>query len=250
MIKVSFNIMYYHKNTEREKYLQEQMDMYGIQPNWIRKYDKEMLSDSHYDKMDKNPEIITKTIEKFIPEFIIKEFIEQGMNDAEVSLNTKHVESMRTFLRDFTEKDYYVALEDDAILCKNFRNKFIGCMQAMPNDFNLFHFDWGNMTPKIDPEELEYYQDYDGKIHIHENQLPAKFMLGSAGFCMSYNWCQRVVEYYDDNGFSVPSDWQLSSIFFDDDNSKCFVPIPRLIKQGSFGVYGSSVRDRDSGVFK
>lgn len=248
--RVSFNILYYHKNTEREKYLQKQMDMYGINPNWIREYDKEVLDDTHYNKINKKPEVIIKTIEKFLPGFIVKEFIEQGINDAEVSLNTKHVESMRIFLKYFTEKDYYVVLEDDAILCKDFKNKFLECMRMMPNDFNLFHFDWGNLTPKIDPKELEIYQNYDGVMHIQKNNLPAKFQLGSAGFCMSYKWCRRVVEYYDNNGFSVPSDWQLSSIFFDDDNSKCFVSVPKLMKQGSFDVYGSSVRDRDNGVFK
>lgn len=250
MIRISFNILYYHKNVEREKYLTEQMNLYGINPNWIRKYDREKLEQVHYDKIDKDPKSIRKSIERFIPENIIQEFIEQGMNDAEVSLNTKHVESMRTFLDQYTEKDYYVVLEDDAILFSNFKEKFLSCIQAMSSGFDLFHFDLGNATPKVSPDELEWMMNQRDFVKIENNQLPAKFQLGTAGFCMSYRWCKRVVDYYDKNGFCVPSDWQFSSIFFDDSNLRCYVSVPWLIKQGSFDTYGSSVRDRDNGVFK
>lgn len=250
MKKISFNILYYHKNFEREKYLTEQMKLYGINPNWIRKYDREELEQIHYDKIDRDPKSIRRSIEMFIPENIIEHFIEQGMNDAEVSLNTKHVESMRAFLNEYTEKDYYVVLEDDAILFNNFRERFLFCIQSIPSEFDLFHFDLGNLAPHISPDKLDRMMRDNYSVTVEKNQLPAKFQLGSAGFCMSYRWCKRVVDYYDQNGFCVPSDWQFSSIFFDDSNSRCYVSVPSLMKQGSFDTYGSSVRDRANGDFK
>ena len=250
MIKISFNILYYHKNVIRKKYLEEQMASYEINPNWIKDYDKEELTELQHSKINKDHDKIFHAIKEFIPGNIIEEFLKEGMNDAEVSLNIKHVESMRRFLEQFSENDYYVVLEDDAILSDNFKDKFVSCFKKLPKNFNLFHFDWGNLTPKIDPLHLEDLQNQTADVQVFENNLPAKFQLGSAGFCMSHVWCRRVVDYYDQNGFSVPSDWQLSSIFFHENNSKCFTCMPKLIKQGSFDTYGSSVRDRVNGVFK
>lgn len=229
-MKYRIFIPHYTKLIERKQKIIDQLNNEKIEKYIVfEKYDKEDIDENEFDFSEQK---IRNTINKFIPERVIKQYLADGMNQAEKSIALKHKYIYKQFLDSQTTEEFLVVLEDDVIIVNKFKNSLDKLTSEIK--FDCINFGAGTSS-KLD------IQNYSN-INLN-NSGNHPFSRGMEGYIFSAETVKKVYNYLKNNKICVPIDWEMSNIF-NILSINCLTSNPYLCFQGSvLGIYKSSIRE-------
>lgn len=240
MENIKFYIAHYPFLIQRKEYIIKSLTKNNIMDFvFIEHLNNEEIKDDDYN-FNNSSEEIKKRLSGKISESIINQFISDGMNKNEKSLSLKHKFAYEHFLK-YSNKKYFVVLEDDVIFCKNFLLNFLLLEKCLPNDFDLLLFGSGTTIKTEHDKNIFFNSDYHKNYNFYD---PGNHSFGRG--CDSYLGTRKASEklnaYFQENKIVSPIDWELSRC---SDFLKTISCSPTLTYQGSAsGEYVSSIRDR------
>lgn len=224
-------IIHYTPLKDRKKFMDKQLEKYGIEAEYILEKDREVLTEEELKIFD-----LKRAANGTYP-----------LNMAECSVALKHIETYRKIIAEGVE--HALILEDDAfILCDDFEEKLTEYYYQLPDDWDMFFVGcgWNLHVPKFELEKTGYNRNVflkgnkgTGKPESEATGWP---ICGGATRCLdSYmitNKCAEklvniIDKYYKTRGkIARPFDIWLNQTI-EIQNYNVYWGEPNLVRQGS-----------------
>lgn len=107
------------------------------------------------------------------------------------------LELMKEFLK--TGKDYLIILEDDAVLCENFKQKLEERVELVPNDWEIILLGF-QIAPNFSVARCKNIND---NIQIKNGYLPLLYFVGCYGMLLTKNCVNKLLN------LLIPMDWMI-----------------------------------------
>jgi glycosyl transferase family 25 len=167
----------------------------------------------------------------------------RNINNAEISLVLHHIECYKRIVQD--DIDYALILEDDAILCNNFKEILKNYIKELPSDWDMlfigdgcgFHID----NKLLIQNKHIYKKDIvpDGQTHEGATRCTDSYLIT--------NKCAKIITEklkLPNYTIIVPADFWLNCVIRNN-NFNVYWSEPTIVTQGSQkGIYKSSIRIR------
>lgn len=209
-------VLHYTKMTERKKNILMQFERYGIKDfEFIELYDKDTLSSED------------------------KAIFVDNFSTVKISLIKKHIHVYNIIS---SSHDQALILEDDAILCDDFLNKFNDYLKQVPSDYDMVFLGNGCNL------HIEKHRIVSGNYIYKKCLYPTSWGGDGATRCtdsyiISNKCASKLCEYILNlkNKINTNIDWWLN-IAARDNNLNVYWAEPTIVKQGSQnGLYAPTV---------
>lgn len=214
-------IVHYTKLLERKELMEHQIRLNDLDAEFILDYDKDNLTEDIIKKFyEKNPEAYES---KISPLWDVEQFKYRDLNDPEISCTIKHFQAIWMCSR--SSSDYSLILEDDAILCSNFKNKLDQYLADTPSDWDAIFIGSGCG---------DWFQKYKLQDSTQVNQSCYLVNHPATNCAEGYLLKKDIAKKIYDNSlpFHLISDWELAYQLYKID-AKVYWWYPSLIDQGS-----------------
>jgi GR25 family glycosyltransferase involved in LPS biosynthesis len=209
-------VIHYKKLIERKKFMLEQFVKHNITNYTFIEIDRDEIEESQF--------------QIFNPNFKNKK--------AQVAITLSHLYSYHEILNNY---DYALILEDDAILCENFLEKFSHYLEQLPDNFDMMFIGNGGYL-HIPPCYLK-----DGNfVYYKNNEIENWSIMGAAkptdSYIVSKKCAEKICNFVKDleNHVSKPIDWWLTDLC-QELNLNVYWAEPTLVTQGTqTGMFLSS----------
>lgn len=172
-------ICHYSKLTDRVEVMKEQLSIYGLEAEWVTQFDKEDI--------DFNNIPLNYLTPMNIPGH------HRNLKQSEISLLYKH----QYILNDMKDKySNVLVLEDDALFCDDFLNKFNEDMESLPDNFDII---WVGSCCNLHAKKKE------NKSFYKENGSRC-----THGYMINIKCVDKVLEYMNINNY--PCDFMYNKI--------------------------------------
>jgi glycosyl transferase family 25 len=148
-----------------------------------------------------------------------KEMFDRFTNNLNHGEKGCFISHMRIY-RDIVEKNipYAMILEDDPILCENFKERLTKVVGELPDDFNIFYFG-GRFTPEFKMDEGSYIRITDNIVAHNPSNIDLtsdNHNRGAFGYIISNSFAKAIVTLFKLKSVSyIPVDhWILQYCIF------------------------------------
>lgn len=226
-------IVHYTGHTDRKKFMQNQLAKEGLVCTFVEKYDREEIT---YQMACSN--FIWTLNEYMKRSHMYFGFAGFMMKPEELSLNLKHKEAMRMFLED-SNKQYMLVLEDDAILCHNFKKTINSYLSTLPSDWDAAFI--GQGAGKRIPQHMIV-----SNIHWYRKDYPSDRCTDSILFTRAE--VERIHFHLEQDKIAFPIDHELSYLFRKMQSNVYWLE-PPIVAQGSQTGFFDTFQDEMSGKY-
>ena len=125
-----------------------------------------------------------------------KEMFDRFTNNLNCGEKGVFISHLRIY-RDIVEKNipYAMILEDDPILCENFKERLTKVVEELPDDFNIFYFG-GRFTPEFKMDEGSYIRITDNIVAHHPSKIDLtsdNYNRGTFGYIISNSFAKAII---------------------------------------------------------
>ena len=205
-------MIHYTPLIDRKKFFEEELAKQQVQYECITSHDKENLTD--------------KDISKF----------KSSLNKKFISNFLKHLSAIEKISR--SNNEINLIIEDDVILCDNFKEKMFKYYNELPSDFDFMFLggepgkQWDVPSHMIQPNKNCY-------------KNPRFFTKTLDAYIINVKTAENVINYYNqtpNNSLHIETDHWLNQ-YMKQHNSKVYWCYPRLVEHGSaIKFFKSSLR--------
>jgi GR25 family glycosyltransferase involved in LPS biosynthesis len=230
-------ILHCKKLSDRKTHMVSQLEKHEFSNyRFFEDFDGNELTDDiireHCVRIKDDPKMArekTAIYEKIFPNIMsnLKE-----MTVGEISLAIKYGKLFQELSKE--DGDYFILLEDDAILCENFEHMFRIFLERTPSDWDAIYLGNGaGLTPQtihgmtITDDKIAYHMDHPASRCTDSIVMKKKTV------------CDLAKTWFP---FNLPSDWEVS-YHHHLHNHKVYWWHPSLVRQGSQnGMYATSLK--------